>query len=123
MKQNEVVQKQQEILRKIQEQNLARKKEEELTLKLIVEMSFSDQRQQQQLQQFSNVASVATAYQVAATAYQAAVTALPTGSRNRDVGHLLEDWSVVGARAKEKMTSLKNAAELDNKRRDTADHL
>merc|ERR1719470_341942 len=47
MKHNEVVQEQQEILRKIQEQNLARKKEEELTLKLIAEMSLSDQRQQE----------------------------------------------------------------------------
>ena len=47
MTHNEVVQEQQEILQKIQEQNLARKKEEELTLKLISEMSLSDQRQQQ----------------------------------------------------------------------------
>merc|ERR1719318_1712975 len=124
MKHNEVVQEQQEILRKIQEQNLARKREEDLTLKLIAEMSLSDPRQQQQLH--SNEASAASMiYQAASTPYQTAstpyqfhpATATAAAARHRDVG---EDWRVVGARVKEKVASLKIAAELDDKRRETA---
>jgi len=128
MKHNEVVQEQQEILRKIQEQNLAKKREEELTLKLIAEMSVNDQRQQQQQHLRSNGASTVTRsfqaaaspYQAAATQYEAhpsAATALPASARNEDIG---EDWRVVGARVKEKVASLRISAELDNKRRETA---
>merc|ERR1719318_2009114 len=85
MKHNEVVQEQQEILRKIQEQNFARKKEEDLTLKLIAEMSLSDQRQQQQQQLRSNEASAATPYQAAARPYQAATTPYQAATAYQEV--------------------------------------
>merc|ERR1719318_950236 len=125
MKHNEVVQEQQEILRKIQEQNLARKKEEDLTLKLIAEMSLSDQRQQQQQLRSNEASAVYTPYQAAYTPYQAAsppYQAHPAAAAAKlsDVGHVGEDWRVVGARVKEKVASLKIAAELDNNKRETA---
>merc|ERR1712096_371144 len=41
-----MVKEQQEILNKIQEENTRRKKEEDLTMKLIAELSLNDQRQQ-----------------------------------------------------------------------------
>jgi len=106
MKHNDVVQEQQEILRKIQEQNSARKKEEELTFRLISEMSLNDQRQLQR----RNVAS-------------ATPTMSPVIARAAPPAPSLasaDQWSVVGARAKEKMASLKFAARLDLKRREAA---
>merc|ERR1719186_2150941 len=47
LEQSGVVKEQREILNKIQEENERRKKEEELTLKLIAELSLNDQRKRQ----------------------------------------------------------------------------
>jgi len=49
LEQSGVVKEQREILNKIQEENERRKKEEELTMKLIAELSLNDQRKQQKV--------------------------------------------------------------------------
>merc|ERR1719427_856833 len=56
----EVVKEQQEILKRIREQNELKKKEEELTLKLIAELSLCDQRHQQQHQLLQMESAAAT---------------------------------------------------------------
>jgi len=112
MKHNDVVQEQQEILRKIQEQNSARKKEEELTFRLISEMSLNDQRQELQRRNVASVSATRTVLPVAARA-------APPSSSSASA----DQWSVVGARANEKLASLKFAAELDLKRREAADEM
>eukprot|EP00092_Neocalanus_flemingeri_P028614 GFUD01031071.1.p1 GENE.GFUD01031071.1~~GFUD01031071.1.p1 ORF type:complete len:613 (-),score=234.02 GFUD01031071.1:191-2029(-) len=105
LRHNEVVKEQIEILKEIEEQNKLRKKEEELSLKLIAELSLRDKRQQQQQLESSTSATALTAADRGAAAVAPPLT---SG----------EDWSVVGERAKERITSLKIAAELDRQRKE-----
>merc|ERR1719186_1860942 len=81
----EVVKEQQEILKSIQEQNDLKKKEEELTLKLIAELSLCDQRQQQQHQLLQKESTAATETCRGAAAFAPSL----------DRGEL---WSEVGGR-------------------------
>jgi len=117
MKHNGVVQEQLEILRKIQEQNSAKKKEEELTFKLIADMSLNDQRQPLQRR---NVASAPREFVAVQRVLPVDARAAPTISK---AGASDDQWSVVGARAKEKMASLKFEAELETKNRDASAQL
>jgi len=110
LRHSEVVREQQEILKRIQEQNEIKKKEEELTMKLIAEMSLCDQREQL-LPNRNNTAAVNTALSAADTARGAAAVAPPLWSSGGG-------WSVVGERNREKMVSLKIASELDSQRKE-----
>ena len=110
LRHSEVVMEQQEILKRIQEQNQMKKKEEELTMKLIAEMSVCDQREQL-LPNRNSTAAVNTALSAAGTARGAASVAPPLWSSGGG-------WSVVGERNREKMVSLKISSEIDNQRKE-----
>jgi len=111
LKDKELVQEQLEIFRQIQEQNMARKKEEELTLKLIAEMALTDQRQQMRVNSSTRGAeSVLPPISSVLPPRSSAATGPGTG-----VG-----WSLVGkTSSNEKVASLKNAAALDQIRGNT----
>merc|ERR1719369_1327116 len=115
MKHQEVVKEQEQILRQIQERNMANKKEEELTYKLLAEMSMSDQQQMNHPSANAPTMNARATTPFVSTAFPPLESYTPTG----DLGG--GGWSVVGEKAKEKMASLKYAAELDlRKKQNTA---
>jgi len=116
MKHQEVVKEQEQILRQIQEQNIAKKKEEELTFKLLAEMSLNDQQQM-----MYPSAKATNTKAAAATPFVSSTAFPPLESHNNPAGAWGGGgWSVVGEKAKEKMASLKYAAELDLRKKQNA---
>merc|ERR1719369_452701 len=115
MKHQEVVKEQEQILRQIQERIMANKKEEELTYKLLAEMSMSDQQQMMHPSVNAPTAKARATSPFVSTAFPPLESYTPTGAWGGG------GWSVVGEKAKERMASLKYAAELDlRKRQNTA---
>jgi len=135
MKNSKVVREQEEILRQINERNEAEKNEEALTFKLIAEMTLNDQQQQTEDPHFKPSSARSSRNPAVPLPMAAAAPAGVWGggpkfkpsarsSKNTAVPQPMEvaapagawgggEWSVVGAKVKEKMASLKYAAELD----------
>jgi len=115
MKHQEVVKEQEMILRQIQEQNIAKKKEEELTFKLLAEMSLNDQQQMMQPSaKATNTKAPAPTPFVSSAAFPPLESYTPAGAWGGG------GWSVVGEKAKERHASIKYAAEMDLRKKQKA---